>query len=171
MKAFKIIYYILTVFIGAIAVLLIGSVIPITGNYKLMVVQSGSMEPVIKMGSMVVVKPSEDYKIGDMISFMNRVEREESITHRIIDLEVIEGESFYITKGDANEDPDPRRVAKREIIGKVLFSIPYFGYAVDFAKKPLGFALIIILPAAIIIFDEARKIYEEIKKKPAKNKI
>lgn len=171
MKTFKIIYYILTVFIGAIAVLLIGSIIPITGNYKLMVVQSGSMEPVIKMGSMVVVKPSEDYKIGDMISFMNRVEREESITHRIIDLEVIEGESFYITKGDANEDPDPRRVAKTEIIGKVLFSIPYFGYAVDFAKKPLGFALIIILPAAIIIFDEARKIYEEIKKKPAKNKI
>ncbi len=166
MKAFKIIYYILTVFIGAIAILLIGSVIPIAGNYKLMVVQSGSMEPVIKMGSMIVVKPSEDYKIGDMISFMNRVEREESITHRIIDLEVIEGESFYVTKGDANEDPDPRRVAKRDIIGKVLFSIPYFGYAVDFAKKPLGFALIIILPASIIILDEARKIYEEIKKKP-----
>jgi len=45
-----------------------------------------------------------------------------------------------------------------------LLSIPYLGYAVDAAKKPLGFALIIIVPAVLIIFGEVKKIVEEIKK-------
>ena len=71
----------------------------------------------------------------------------------------------YITKGDANNAPDQEEITKREIIGKVLFSVPYLGYAVDFAKKPLGFSLIIIIPASIIIFDEIKKIFGEIKKK------
>jgi len=164
-KIFKIVYYIFIAFIVVIAILLIVSVFPITGNYKLMTVQSGSMTPAIKMGSIVMTKPMEDYKIGDVISFTNPRERQEPISHRIVDLEVIEGKTFYITKGDANEDPDPRRVAKGEIMGKVLFNVPFLGYAVDFAQKPIGFALIILVPAAIIIGDEIKKIYGEIKKK------
>jgi len=63
-----------------------------------------------------------------------------------------------------------RTVSKSEIIGKVLFSVPYLGYAVDFAKKPLGFALIILVPAAIIIGDEIKKIFGEVKKKKIENK-
>ena len=164
MKIFKIIYYIFLAFIGVIALLLIVSVFPITGNYKLMIVQSGSMAPAIKMGSVVVVKPADDYKIGDVITFQPG-RNNEPITHRIYDIRVVNGEPRYITKGDANNAPDQREISKREILGKVLFSVPYIGFAVDFAKKPLGFMLIIIVPAALIIFDEAKKIYAEVKKK------
>jgi len=167
-KIFKIVYYIFIAFIAVIAILLIVSVFPVTGNYKLMTVQSGSMAPAIKMGSIVMTKPMEDYKIGDVISFTNPKKRQEPISHRIVDLEVIEGKPFYITKGDANEDPDTRRVAKDEVMGKVLFSVPFLGYAVDFAQKPIGFTLIILIPAAIIIGDEIRKIYVEVKRKKTK---
>ena len=83
-------------------------------------------------------------------------------------MEVVGGYPVYITKGDANNAPDPKKITKKDIIGKVIFSIPYVGYAVDFARKPIGFIFIVIVPAAIIIFDETKKIYEEIKKK--KNK-
>jgi hypothetical protein len=55
-------------------------------------------------------------------------------------------------------------VAPRNILGKVLFSIPYFGYIVDFARKPVGFALIIGIPALLIIGDELRKIFVETKR-------
>lgn len=171
MKLFKIIYYIFLAFIGAVALLLIVSVLPIPGNYKLMIVQSGSMTPAVKMGSIVMVKPMNDYKIGDVISFGEVTRIKSPTTHRIYDIKVTGGEPSYITKGDANNAPDIREITKRDILGKVLFSVPYFGYAVDFAKKPLGFALIIIVPAMIIIFDEAKKIYEEIKKKTVKKKI
>jgi signal peptidase len=162
---FKIIYYIFLTFIVAIAILLIVSVFPIGGNYKLFIVQSGSMEPAIKMGSLVIVKPAKDYKIGDVISFGLVTKTKAPTTHRIYDIKVTDGKISYITKGDANNAPDQREVSKKDVIGKVLFSIPYLGYAVDFAKKPLGFALIILVPAAIIIGDEIKKIYEEIKKK------
>jgi len=173
MKIFKIIYYIVIAFIGLIAVLLVVSVLPITGNFKVMIVQSGSMQPEIKMGSIVVVKPHStgsgqaDYKIGEIITFQVAMNKE-PVTHRIYDIKVVGGEPRYITKGDANNAPDQREISQREIIGKVLFDIPYLGYAVDFAKKPIGFSLIIIIPGAVIIFDEARKIYGEIKKRKAK---
>lgn len=134
-----------------------------------MVVQSGSMMPAIKMGSVVMVKPAQDYKIGDIISFGKYSRFKAPTTHRIYDIKVAEGKPVYITKGDANNAPDQREITKRDIIGKVLFDVPYLGFAVDFAKKPLGFGLIVVIPAAVIIFDEVRKIYGEIKKKTKKN--
>jgi len=148
-----------------IAILLIVSVFPITGNYKVMVVQSGSMTPAIKMGSVVMVKPADDYKIGDVITFGPYSRTQAPTTHRIYDIKVTGGTPVYITKGDANNAPDQREITKRDIVGKVFFSVPYLGYAVAAAKKPYGFMLIIVVPAVIIIYDEIRKIYAEVKKK------
>ena len=122
MKVFKIIYYIFIAFIVLIALLLIVSVFPITGNYKLMIVQSGSMEPAIKMGSIVMVKPMDDYKIGEVITFGPYTRTKAPTTHRIYDIKVTGGTPSYITKGDANDAPDTREITKRDILGKVLFS-------------------------------------------------
>lgn len=113
-----------------------------------------------------MVKPmNSNYKISDVISFGVATKNKPPTTHRIYDIKIIGGEPYYITKGDANDAPDEREVTKKEIIGKVLFSIPFLGYVVDFAKKPLGFASLIIVPAIAIIFDESKKIYQELKKK------
>jgi len=170
MKLLKTIYYIFIGFIAVVAILLIFSAFPIPGNFKVMTVLSGSMEPAIKTGSVVIVKPADDYKIGDIITFGPYAKTKAPTTHRIYDIKVTEGRVSYITKGDANNAPDTKEVLKRNIIGKVLFSIPYIGYAVETARKPLGFMVLIIIPAVIIIYDEARKIYEEIKKKKTKTK-
>lgn len=170
MKPFKIVYYIFIVVIAVIALLLIISIFPITGNYKMMVVQSGSMEPAIKMGSVVIVKPTDNYKIGEIITFGEVTRTKTPTTHRIHDIRVQEGTPIYITKGDANNAPDLKEVTAREIIGKVLFNVPYVGYAVEAAKKPIGFMLIIIVPAIIIIYDEIRKVFKETKKIRQKDK-
>jgi len=170
MKLLKTIYYIFIGFIAVVAILLIFSAFPIPGNFKVMTVLSGSMEPAIKTGSVVIVKPADDYKIGDIITFGPYAKTKAPTTHRIYDIKVTEGRVSYITKGDANNAPDTKEVLKRNIIGKVLFSIPYIGYAVETARKTLGFMVLIIIPAVIIIYDEARKIYEEIKKKKTKTK-
>jgi len=170
-KIFKIIYYIFGAFIILVAGLLIISVFPITGNIKFMVVQSGSMAPAIKTGSLVMVKPlpstgsgQADYKIGDVITFGPVTKTKAPTSHRIQDIKVNEGNIVYITKGDANNAPDAREVQKKEVLGKVEFSIPYLGYVVNFAKQPMGFALLIIAPALVIIFDEIKKIINEMKK-------
>ncbi|MDO8668422.1 MAG: signal peptidase I [bacterium] len=168
---FKIIYYLFIACVAIIALFLIISIFPITGNFKVMVVQSGSMEPAIHTGSVVIVKPlsassgqAADYKIGDIITFGPNTKTKAPTTHRINEVKNSNGVFTYITKGDANNAPDTKEIRKNEIIGKVLFSVPYVGYAVDAAKKPLGFAAIIILPAAIIIYDEAQKIWAEAKR-------
>ncbi|MBU0546873.1 signal peptidase I [Patescibacteria group bacterium] len=164
MEIFKIIYSTLIAFIAIIALLLIVSILPITGNIKFMTVISGSMEPAIKIGSVVMVKPANDYNIGDVITFGQVTKTKAPTSHRIYDIKVVDGQPVYITKGDTNNAPDAREVPKKEVLGKVMFSVPYLGYAVNSAKQPLGFAVIIITPALIIIFDEVKNIYGEIKK-------
>ncbi|MFA5169072.1 MAG: signal peptidase I [Candidatus Omnitrophota bacterium] len=164
-KAKKVIYAVFLGLLTIVALLVIISAFPVTGNYKFLVVESGSMNPAIRTGSVVMVKPAEEYKIGDVITFNTESRIEGTITHRIQDMVVVAGEVKYITKGDANEDPDPREVQESDIVGKVLLSIPLAGYAVNFAQKPIGFALIIIVPASVIIIDEIKKIYLELKKK------
>ncbi len=162
-KIFKIIYYIFLAALALIALLLIVSRFSIPGNFKVMTVLSGSMTPAIKMGGVVAVKPADDYKIGQVITFY-RTGVKSPITHRISDIKVEGGEPVYITKGDANNAPDIEEVKKKDIVGKVLFSIPYIGYAVETAKKPIGFMFIIVVPAVIIIYDEIRKLWRELKK-------
>ena len=164
MELFKIIYDIVLIFLLVVVGLLIVSIFPITGNIKFKVVQSGSMSPAIKMGSIVMIRPEKSYKIGDIITFGKETKFQAPITHRIHDITVIGGKPYYITKGDANNAPDINKVGQKEVIGKVLLDIPYLGYAVDFAKKPIGFALFVIIPAAIIIYDEIKKIMQELKK-------
>lgn len=170
MKIFKTIYYIFIACIAVVAGLLVISVFPITGNYKVMVVLSGSMEPAIKVGSVVVVKPVANYEVGDIITFGPMGKNKMPITHRIAEIKEKEGRMIYVTKGDANDSTDSNEVPKNQIVGKALFSVPYIGYAVDTAKKPLGFAFIIIVPAAIIIFDEVKKIKNEVVRIRNKNK-
>jgi len=165
MKIFRIIYYIFCALIVLLALLFILSSLPINGNYKVLTVLSGSMEPAIRTGSTVIVAPENDYKVGDVITFKNSMGREMPITHRIYDIRVENSQIVYITKGDANNTPDIESAYKKNIEGRVLFSIPCLGYVVNFAKKPLGFALIIIIPSLIIIGDEIRKIYGEVKNK------
>ena len=85
-------------------------------------------------------------------------------SHRIHEIKNDNGDLSYITKGDANNSPDSSVVKNSSIIGKVLFSVPFVGYAVASAKTPWGFGLIIGLPAVIIIGDELKKIFLELKK-------
>jgi signal peptidase len=123
-------------------------------------VYTGSMEPAIPVGSVVVTKPvnPETLKTGDIICF--KLSEPTSITHRIIN---ITNEGF-ITKGDANEDPDQWIVKKENVIGKLILTIPYIGYIGYFVRTPIGLILLIVLPASLIIIIEIRNIVKELRK-------
>ena len=163
-KLLKTIYYLFLVIVAIVALLLIFSAFPLKGNYKSFVVLSSSMEPKVKMGSVAVVRPEKDYKIGDIITFGAMSRTESPTTHRIAEIKNENGQILYVTKGDANNAPDQQTVREREILGKVLFSVPYAGYAVAKAKTPVGFLLIVIVPSVVIIYEEIRNIAAEVKK-------
>lgn len=117
-------------------------------------VYTGSMEPAIPVGGIVVIKPvnPETLREGDIVCF--RFSESTSVTHRIIN---VTDEGFK-TKGDANEDPDQGIVEKENVIGKVIFIIPFIGYLGSFVRTPIGFILLVILPAGLIIIMETGNI-------------
>ncbi len=161
---YKYIYYLFLTFLFCFVLLILVSFFPISGNIKLLSVLSGSMEPAIHTGSVVVEKPESEYKVGDIVTFGKDDTRNVPTTHRIVASRAQGGVLVFKTKGDANNAPDMNEVSFGDVHGKVLFSIPYFGYIIDFVRKPAGLFLVVILPVGVVIFDEVRKIIAEIKK-------
>jgi signal peptidase len=166
---FKTLYYAFVAVLIAFGLLLGASYIGV-GSIEVKIVQSGSMEPAIKTGSIVIIKPTDDYNVGDVVTFGKDTRDEVPTTHRIIEERIVSGQAQYIVKGDANDDRDPQEVRERDIIGKVMLSVPYLGYILDFARKPLGFVLLIGVPALVVVLDEASSIWGEVKKMRGKKK-
>ncbi|MDD5568925.1 MAG: signal peptidase I [Candidatus Pacebacteria bacterium] len=163
----KIIYWVFVVVIVAVALLVVFPSIPAIGkDYRNLVVLSGSMEPTLKVGSLVTVKKSADYAVGDIITFGDgKANSKVLITHRIVAADVKNGQQYFTTKGDANNGKDREQVPQNRVIGKELFTIPYLGHVVNFTRKPFGFALLIMIPAGMVIMGEGKIIVSEIKKR------
>ena len=127
-------------------------------NYKILLVQSGSMSPTINTGDLVIVKAGNKYKKGDVVTFISN--KRFNVTHRIVD---VKNNQFY-TKGDANKNPDSETIKLNQILGKVSFVIPSFGYFIIFVKSIPGLILLIIIPSTIIIYQEFVQIGRHLKK-------
>ena len=115
-------------------------------------VLSGSMEPALKVGGMVVCRkiPVEEVKVGDIIGFNSP--GGDKVTHRVIDVVEQDGKRWFRTKGDANEDPDPDLVAiSGEKVDKVVFHLPYLGFVSRFMQSRLAFLVFICAPTLILL--------------------
>lgn len=168
-KFLDISYRILLVTLFIVAGLAALSAFGMPGSYKLFVVQTGSMQPAIKTGSLVVIKPFDKYENGEVISYKVQPTADIKnpkavITHRVYEVSQEKGITYYTTKGDANETPDFNKVAKDSVLGKVILNIPLLGYPVGFAKTQTGFVLLIVIPATIIVYSELMNIKNEAKK-------
>lgn len=145
---------------------------PVIRGYKPLVVLGGSMEPAIKVGSVVVVKqvnPTQ-IKVGDIITFRAPVESDQLVkgerpltTHRVTKISHRNGRVEFKTKGDANEDPDSWKVTEGDVLGRASFPVPYLGYVSRFARTLRGFILLVILPGLLIIAIEIRNILVQIR--------
>ncbi len=126
---------------------------------KLLSVQSGSMVPAIKKGDLVTVTSVSNGKfaVGDVITFTNPVNKQQTITHRVIQTPTLENGSKIITKGDANPSADTP-ITKESVIGKVNYNVPVAGYGIDFIRKPVGLILLIYIPALVVIISELRRL-------------
>jgi len=118
---------------------------------ELFVVQSGSMEPDYPVGALVYVghvEPSE-LQVRDVITF--QMEGNKRGTHRIVEIVDVDGQTFYRTKGDANEVEDVALVHPSAVVGRVVFDIPYLGYLVTEIQNPPGLYYAIAAVAVILL--------------------
>ena len=101
-----------------IAVIAAFCVFTITGT-KPMLIMSGSMEPVIKTGSIVIGKKVAndlDISVGDIYTYKNP-NKNYTITHRIVSA----NDGGFVFKGDNNQKRDPVLVEPEWIQYKIIW--------------------------------------------------
>lgn len=111
------------------------------GN-RLYIVDSGSMEPAIKVNSLIIVneKTPDELQAGDVLTYYGGDESLR-VTHRI--KEIGPENEYFITQGDANNVEDARAVERNDVIGTVILTIPYVGYAFRFLSSIPGIAFLL----------------------------
>ncbi len=145
---------------------LVGNKLPMPFGYGAAVVLSGSMEPELSKGDLIIVKETDSFSMNQVVVYQDG---NSLVVHRIIEL----NDGSVTTKGDANNTLDDPIETSR-ISGEVVLSFPYVGNIVEFIKTPIG--TIIVIALAIILMelprlkekqkdiDELEKIKEEIRK-------
>ena len=124
-------------------------------GYSMLVVASPSMSGAIEAGDAIIIKKSDSYALGDVITYFPEDESY-SITHRIVRTA---DDKFY-TKGDANSDEDPAPVLKEQIAGKVVVKLDKVGYFIEWLKSPAGIifaASTLVLLILIIVIGGNRR--------------
>ena len=124
-------------------------------------VLSGSMEPELAVGGLVVIKPVDAQLVetGDVISF-KLPDIDTPICHRVIDIQEMAGGRLFQTKGDANEEPDISLIPAESVSGKEVFYLPYVGNLARLSQlgrervsliggKSVPVAVVVIIPLGL----------------------
>ena len=105
-------------------------------GYSIFEVQTGSMSNYINISDWIIVKSSNEIKLGDVITY----EKDgDFITHRVVE----KYKGTYITKGDANNAKDDP-VSQEQIVGVVKKIIPNFGIIRKTILNPIILLLLIV---------------------------
>ena len=147
----RLLYGAFVVALVALAAALTVAVAPRLFGYGTLAVHGGSMGDSMPNGSLVFTHwiPDEDVEIGDVI-----LVREESAAlpriHRVVEINPEGGQVVIRTKGDANETPDPNLYVLPERVPTPVRTVPYLGYLVGLVVTPVGWALLVALPATLL---------------------
>lgn len=117
---------------------------PSLAGYSQLAVLSGSMEPEISAGDLIIIHRQDSYETGDVITFSDE---EFYTTHRIIGIE----DNKFCTKGDANNVADRSLVELSQVAGRVILVIPAAGRILLFLRTPLGFVCL-LLSGLLVLF-------------------
>lgn len=148
--------------------------IPSVMGYKVLSVISGSMEPAIMTGDVIIVeplKPEQQIAEGDVITFRAKDKPDMLITHRVTGIISVNGQpAAFVTKGDNNDTEDLSTVARSQIVGIQRWRVPYYGYISNFVRTPVGVVLLVIVPGVALIGLEIRKLIKAVMEEEAAKK-
>lgn len=132
-------------------------------TFSIYTIVSPSMTPKIQVYDVIIntkVEAPTDIKVGDIITFTSSssLTYGMTITHRVQDIQIVNGEYQYTTKGDNNLTPDLAPALYRNIIGKAVIKLPQLGRVQFFVASKFGWLLVVILPALYVIIKDVSKI-------------
>lgn len=117
------------------------------------IVVSGSMEPTLPTGSLVLAQPvpADQLAVGDVVS-VERPEGRGLVTHRVVSVtDAAHGHRELTLKGDANATADPVTYTVAEA-GRVVWSMPLVGAWLSMLKTPAGLGILAVALVALLLF-------------------
>ena len=125
--------------------------------YEALVVRSGSMQPTIATGSIVIVnRAARSPTVGAVVSF--REQDGTVVTHRIVG---IDGGRF-ITRGDSNRSDDATHRPAASVYGTVVASVPLAGYLIHALQQPAAFLFLLFGSGGLLVISSLRTIHGEL---------
>jgi signal peptidase len=161
--------YLVNILFGLLLVfVIITMLLSVVFSDSVAIVRSGSMSPAMPVGALAVAVPiaPEDVKVGDIITFKPPPDPtiknpDVTVSHRVVEVQNEEG-LYFVTKGDANEEPDPFLLPAANVLGKVIFNIPRLGYVMNsimrYIRSWLGFILLVCIPLVVLVGSTIRDV-------------
>jgi signal peptidase I len=120
-------------------------------GYRTVVVHGPSMGKSVPSGSLVVgrlVRPGSVH-VGDVIVVRESVDGAPNTpkVHRVTSIVEDGGQTLVTTKGDANSAADPVPYVLPSHTLRIVTTIPFVGRLVRFVGSPVGWLLLIVVPA------------------------
>jgi signal peptidase I len=148
--------------VGAFCIALLAAVaLPNAIGMRSFTVMSGSMEPSIHTGDVVIdrkIRPL-DARPGDVVTFSDPSGRGRLITHRLRSLRVQGHTARMVTKGDANNTVERWTVPTSGHIGRVELRVWKVGYPLVYAHSRFGLIALVAVPALLLCLLELRAIW------------
>ena len=105
---------------------------------SMFIVVTGSMEPAIKAGELIITSDKNNYEKGDIVTFKDS--EGYIITHRIVNI----NRDRFVTKGDNNNIQDEEN-SVTNIKGKVIFHSIILGIFIRYFLKPLIIIYVLVV--------------------------
>lgn len=137
---------------GMIVALVLAAAVPVVFGGRTFTVMSGSMEPNVSTGDLVLTMPISpgEAKTGDIVTFNDPSGSGKLLTHRIATSKRSGDNYDFVTKGDANTNVERWSVPADGNVGHVVMRMPKLGYAMSLTKSPAARVGLIALPALLL---------------------
>ena len=136
---------------GLAAALALALVAPLAFEARPLTVLSGSMEPALMTGDVVVVRKADPRNVapGDIVTFREPGGRR-LITHRVRHVRRQGGAVHFVTRGDANKPVERWQVPEGKPVRRVLYRLPLLGYGLNLFHTRAGIPLLVGVPILLL---------------------
>ena len=151
-------------YLSMLGCLVLWAVVPLALGWQVTVAMSGSMEPSIKTGDILVAEPAgpDSLKPGMVPLAVNPLQRSTLYTHRIVN---VLPDGRLVTKGDNNGSLDPEPLKTSEVRGVERLRVPMIGIPLQAVRTgnplPMSVFVLVTAAAAVIVWDDEKRTARE----------
>ena len=152
--------YVLFVVSTLVTLSVLAAAIPTMLGMDSFIIDGGSMRPAVPGGALVIASRVDPASVtaGQIITFRHSTSPQTPVTHRVVKvLRESNGMVNLLTKGDANSTADPEPVATDLPVSRMVISVPFAGYVLEFSRTSAGKVALIAAPALLLLLSIRRR--------------